>query len=261
MSTGHFRFLHEPHTEQEVVCLFFTLLNHLEFEQPVIVEKVRSAFPDCTIRAGGRQIRIEFELYGRSFLEHHPYDGCDMLVCWRDDHNVWPSGIRVLELAPRVMKAHSELFQSIDPTYPARWNEDTFFAAAHRQGTSADDLAIMRRLMELARERRFGPVWFKSPKPQFAVGRPHSFFKVKAEGRIGFPFRYLRAGESFVELADRLNGAVPALNLIGTDQSAKNRGRALSVFQSDAQLLAFFDVWSWFQAARNGVSVRDGDLS
>ena len=248
MSSQAFRFLHEPQSEQEVVCLFMALLDDFdedELERPVVIEQVRSAFPDCTILAGGKRIRIEFELYGRHF-DHCEHD-CEMLVCWRDDRSGWRPGFRVLELATVVARKRQELFITIDETYPKPWNETTFFVAAEHHGTVGEDIALTHRILELAKEHRFGPAWLVSAKPQFAVGRPHSFFKIGTKGRIGFPFRYLHAGDSFPELVERLNRAVPTLDLQPTDANAKNRGRLLSeIFKSDQHLKDFFGVWSWF---------------
>ena len=81
-------FLHEPRTEQEVVCLFGALLADLG----MVIELVQTPFPDCIVRKKGTdtQLRVEFELYASHFLEHgHPLDGCDMLVCWLDDVGDW----------------------------------------------------------------------------------------------------------------------------------------------------------------------------
>jgi hypothetical protein len=152
-------FLHVPQTEQEVVCLFGALLHDLDdFEKPLIVERVQAAFPDCIVRAGGKLVRIEFELYGSNF--DHDFDGCDMLVCWRDDRNDWPAGFRVLQLADVVVtKKRQSMFVSLDEGYPAPWNEETFFAAAERDGTHAHDMALARAIIELAKERKWGPIW------------------------------------------------------------------------------------------------------
>ena len=58
-------FLHEPRTEQEVVCLFGALLADLG----MVIERVQTPFPDCTVRQRdtGEKLRIEFELNGSSF--------------------------------------------------------------------------------------------------------------------------------------------------------------------------------------------------
>lgn len=241
------RFLHVPQTEQEVVCLFGALLNDLdEFERPLVIERVQAAFPDCTVRAGNELIRIEFELYGSNF--NHPCDGCDMLVCWRDDRNDWPENFRVIELANIVASKRADLVVNSDEGYPAPWNIDTFFAAALRERTAPDDVALTRRVIDLARQHRLGPVWLVCPRAVFAVGSPQ-FFKVTSTGRIGFPFSRLRAGEVFGELASRLNQAIPALGLTAGDTTTKSKGGQLSeLFKSDQQLLEFFEIWSWYKS-------------
>jgi hypothetical protein len=241
-------FLHVPQTEQEVVCLFGALVNDLdEFERPLIIERVQTGFPDCTVRAGGKLIRIEFELYGSNF--NHDCAGCDVLVCWRDDRNDWPEGFRVVQLVDVVaIKKRQGMFVSLDEDFPAPWNEETFFAAGTRDGTSEKDLAFARQIIELAKQRKWGPMWLVNPKPLFAVGTPQ-FFKVDARGRIAFPFSRLKAAEAFDELAERLNGVVPALRITSSDIDTKSKGGQLAdLFVNDEQIRAFFDVWGWFQA-------------
>jgi hypothetical protein len=243
------RFLHVPRSEQEVVCLFGTLLDDLdEFDKPLIIERVQTGFPDCIVRAGGKLIRIEFELYGSNF--DHDCAGCDVLVCWRDNRNDWPDGFRVIQLADVVVtKKREALFVSLDEAFPAPWKEDTFFAAAARDGTSEQDIAFARRIIELAKKRNWGPIWLVSPKPVFAVGTPQ-FFKVDSRGRIGFPFSRLRAGQLFEGLAQRLNSVLPELQIVPGDVRTKSKGGQLSdLFVDDHQVLAFFDVWSWFKSA------------
>ena len=240
------RFLHVPQTEQEVVCLFGALLHDLdEFEKPLIVERVQAAFPDCIVRAGGKLVRIEFELYGSNF--DHDCKGCDMLVCWRDDRNDWRPGFRVLQLADVVVaKKRQSLFISLEEEYPAPWNEQTFFAAAERDGTDPRDMALARAIIKLAKERNWGPIWLVNPKPVFAVGTPQ-FFKVDSRGCIGFPFSRLRAGDAFGELADRLNAVAPTLEIQASDVGTKSKGGQLSqLFKSEEQIREFFAVWSWY---------------
>ena len=223
MTQERTRFLHVPQTEQEVVCLFGALVDDLdEFDKPLIIERVQAAFPDCIVRAGGKLIRIEFELYGSNF--DHDCAGCDVLVCWRDNRNDWPDGFRVVQLADVVAtKKKQGLFVSLDEGFPAPWNEDTFFAAGARDGASEKDMALARRVIELAKERKWGPIWLVNPKPVFAVGTPQ-FFKVDSRGRIGFPFYRLRAGTVFEGLADRLNRVVPRLQIVPGDINTKSKG-------------------------------------
>ena len=256
MHFDHPLFQHVPQTEQEVVCLFAVVLNDLdEFPKPAIIERVQTAFPDCIVRAGGKPFRIEFELYGSNF--DHDCHGCDVLVCWRDDRNDWPANFQVVELAD-VIRKRSDLFVSLDETYPTPWNSETFFAVAERDGTDKTCVALARRVIELAKEYRFGPVWLVSPRPVFAVGTPQ-FFKVSANGRIGFPFSRLRAGDVFGELADRLNRVVPGLHLKASDVGTKSKGGQLSdLFTKDEQLREFFEVWKWFSSLRGDASQRDG---
>jgi hypothetical protein len=231
------------------VCLFGALVDDLdEFDKPLIIERVQTAFPDCTVRAAGKLIRIEFELYGSNF--DHDCACCDVLVCWRDNRNDWPDGFRVVQLADVVATKNKQgLFVSLDEAFPAPWNEDTFFAAGARDGTSEKDMALARRIIELAKERKWGPIWLVNPKPVFAVGTPQ-FFKVDSRGRIGFPFSRLRAGDVFEGLADRLNSVVPRLHVVPGDIDTKSKGGQLSdLFVDDQQVRAFFEVWSWFKSA------------
>src|SRR5262249_4694998 len=146
---------------------------------------------------------------------------------------LWPKGDRAC--LSRSMKA-----------YPAPWNEQTFFAAAGHDGTDPRDMALARTIIELAKERKWGPIWLVNPKPIFTVGTPQ-FFKVDSRGRIGFPFSRLGAGVAFGELADRLNGVVPTLRVQPTDFGTKSKGGQLSnLFKSEEHIREFFAVWSWF---------------
>src|SRR5207249_1170742 len=109
------RFLHEPRTEQEVVCLFVVLLEEvaLELGFPFLIETVETGFPDCTIRRLDTEERLyaEFELNGIDFLRHRGRpERCDVLVCWRDDWKKWnymPDLFRVVRLEDTV-KARQE---------------------------------------------------------------------------------------------------------------------------------------------------------
>jgi hypothetical protein len=158
-----------------------------------------------------------------------------MLVCWRDNCNDWPVGFRVLQLADVVAaKKLQGMFVSLDEGYPAPWSEDSFFAAAERDGTSAHDMALARSIIAMAQERRWGPIWLVNPKPVFAVGTPQ-FFKIDSRGRVGFPFFRLRAGSAFDELAERLNRVVPALRVEPDDVGTKRKGAQLSELFNSAE--------------------------
>jgi hypothetical protein len=238
-----------------VVCLFGIVLNDIdEFPQPAVIERLQTAFPDCLVRAGNRRLRVEFELYGSNF--NHPCDECDVLVCWRDDRHDWPEKLLVVELADVVAAKRPDLYVHFEEHYPAPWNADTFFAAAERNGTDGVDVALARRVIELAEQYRFGPVWLVCPRAVFAVGSPQ-FFKVAATGRISFPFSRLKAGAAFGDLVERLNRVVPRLQLTVADANSKSRGGQLSaLFESDPQLREFFDVWAWFRNAGRAANDR-----
>jgi hypothetical protein len=81
----HFRaMLHEPTNEQGVVLLFGMMAEELGF----IIENVRTAYPDCEAKRrvgkdSWQRIRIEFEYLSSRF--NHPEDGCDLIICWRND--------------------------------------------------------------------------------------------------------------------------------------------------------------------------------
>lgn len=98
---------HEPVNEQGVVFLF----GKINEELGIIVEVVRTGFPDCE---GKRLIDknknlwepvlIEFEYKSKNFLEHgHQIDGCDLIVCW--EHNWEDCPLEVIELKEIINKA------------------------------------------------------------------------------------------------------------------------------------------------------------
>jgi len=101
----HFRGLrHEPVNEQGVVLLFGMLANELGY----MVEAVHSGFPDCEAKRQfapqrWQRVRIEFEFESRNFRDHgHPFDGCDVIVCWRHNWDDCPNHIEILELSAAI---------------------------------------------------------------------------------------------------------------------------------------------------------------
>lgn len=90
-------FAGEPRSEMEVVFLFGLLYDYLDL--PFVVTAVSDSFPDCegVDPNTGKPVNIGFEFLSRHYLEHgHPVDGCDYIVCWKDD---WPeSPIPVISL-------------------------------------------------------------------------------------------------------------------------------------------------------------------
>jgi hypothetical protein len=242
-------FLHEPRTEQEVVCLFGALLDDLG----MVIDLVQTPFPDCIVWKKGTDTKllVEFELYASHFLDHgHDRERCDMLVCWHDDVGDWPDGF-VLELSEVVATRRPELIKHIvtrDPQLP--WNRSSFLNCAVAEGTSDRDIELAKRIMAFAKQHKLGPDWLVNPAPVFAVGQHQQYFKVGSTGRIGFPFSRLKTGRLFSSLRERLNAAVPALEIEQADRSSKGKGGQLSeLFDTDAQLEEFLEVWRWFSDA------------
>jgi hypothetical protein len=88
-----------PTNEMGVVFLFGTLAKGLGY----MVIRLQSEFPDCEafreVEPGRWQwVRIEFEYESRNFLAHgHKMDGCDLLVCWKNNWEGCP--LEVIELS------------------------------------------------------------------------------------------------------------------------------------------------------------------
>ena len=242
-------FLHEPRTEQEVVCLFGALLDDLG----MVIELVQTPFPDCIVRLKdtGKRLLVEFELYGSHFMKHgHPTSGCDRLVCWMDDYGSWPDDFVVVELADVVESRRPELIANVADHKKRPWNLRAFLERAKEDGTSAQDIKLARRIVTFARSHHLGPQWLINASAVFAVGGEVQYFKVYSTGRIGFPFSRLKAGRLFSSLRARLNAAVPALEIKQDDRSSKRkRGQLSELFDTDAQLDEFLGVWTWFRNA------------
>ncbi|HET8889878.1 MAG TPA: hypothetical protein VFQ41_13330 [Candidatus Angelobacter sp.] len=92
-----------PTNEMGVVFLFGTVAKELGF----MVIRLHPEFPDCEafleVEPGRWQwVRIEFEYESRNFLAHgHKLDGCDLIVCWRNNWEGCP--LEVIELS-KVME-------------------------------------------------------------------------------------------------------------------------------------------------------------
>jgi hypothetical protein len=115
--------VHEPVNELGVVFVFGMLARKLGF----VVLHLQPAFPDCealreTIRGHWQRVRIEFEFESRNFLRHrHKKNGCDMIICWRDNWPECPANIEVLELNKVLRKVlndglHNALHEELDDT-------------------------------------------------------------------------------------------------------------------------------------------------
>lgn len=93
--------IYAPINEQGVVLLFGMLFEELG----MVVEEIKTGFPDATIRRfngkGWVRSTVEFEYASNNFKLHkHPVEGCDMIVCWR--HNWSGCPLEVVELAEFV---------------------------------------------------------------------------------------------------------------------------------------------------------------
>ena len=93
-----------PTNEAGVMVLFGSLATALGF----VILRVQQGFPDIeALRCGGdgqwRRVRIELEFESKNFLLHgHDPNGCDLIVCWKN--NWLTSPVEVLELSGVVEK-------------------------------------------------------------------------------------------------------------------------------------------------------------
>ncbi|MEW6686710.1 MAG: hypothetical protein AB1393_10980 [Candidatus Edwardsbacteria bacterium] len=91
--------IYAPVNELGVVLLFGMVFEELG----MIVEEVRSTFPDATIRRfngrGWSREFVEFEYRSSQYKQHkHPLEDCDIIVCWLHDWNDCPHRFEVCEL-------------------------------------------------------------------------------------------------------------------------------------------------------------------
>lgn len=73
-----------PTNEQETIVLFERLSEELGYQ----IVYLGTRFPDGRIKSikSGAEITVEFEYKSSNYLKHrHPFDGCDLIVCWDDD--------------------------------------------------------------------------------------------------------------------------------------------------------------------------------
>jgi hypothetical protein len=95
---GFSGFVWEPSNEQEVIALFFRMMDLLD--RRFAVWRVGTTYPDCECyefkEGAWRPCRIEFEFKSSNF-DHDPA-GCDLIVCWIDDVP-GKSGVPVLALS------------------------------------------------------------------------------------------------------------------------------------------------------------------
>ncbi len=246
-------FVHEPRSEQEVVCLFAAALSFIE--PSLIIDTVRMAFPDCLARDRHTDEiqRIEFELYASSFLTHgHDHQNCHVLVCWIDDHRRWPDKLRVVELAREIPDRCPWLIRDLDDRDPkAPWDRRSFLERARREGTSPENLARIVQVIDCAELNKLGPQWLVNSKAVFAVGDREQFFKINSTGHIGFPFCRLDTGERFGKLIVDLNATLERPLFTPADRGGKNKGGTLADLWPDTgKFTSFLDVWNRFAKAR-----------
>ena len=93
-----------PTCEAGVVFLFGLLAREMGY----VVERVGTAFPDCTALRRSRgpgperweRIAVEFEYRSSNFRAHgHDAAACDVIVCWRHNWKDCPAEIEVVELS------------------------------------------------------------------------------------------------------------------------------------------------------------------
>jgi transcriptional regulator with XRE-family HTH domain len=97
-----------PLNEQGVVYLFALVADKLGFT----VEAIGTKFPDCQAKmridkrgVRWRPVRIEFEYLSSHFKnQKHPAEGCDVIVCWKNDWSNCPPHIQVIELSTAIRK-------------------------------------------------------------------------------------------------------------------------------------------------------------
>jgi hypothetical protein len=248
------RFAHEPRTEQEVVCLFGALLHHLDV--PLIIDQVRTPFPDCLARnaESGQPIRIEFELYGRHFFQHrHDPNDCDMIVCWINDYwGQWPDNLCVVQLREVVRTKCPSIIEDISEREPRTlWSEGSFIQECRRNRLPEDRLEIIRSIIKFAESHKLGPQWLSDAKGSFAVHDRDQFFKIYTDGWLSFKFNELDAGDSFPKLARDLNDALGKELIAETDSRSKRIGGDVAeLFSTVDQLRKFLAVWESFASQR-----------
>ena len=117
-----------PKSEMGVIVLFALKAMGAGFE----IIKIQSTFPDAIIERDEIRYRAEFEYRASGFYQHkHDYNGCDVIICWRNDMRDCP--LPILELSKEgwekqsIPLVHSQLLPLDDipenlPT-PNQWEE------------------------------------------------------------------------------------------------------------------------------------------
>ena len=113
--------VYAPVNEMGVVLLFGMIFEELG----MMVEEVRSGFPDATIRRfngkGWARESVEFEFKSLNYKAHkHPIDGCDIIVCWLHDWldcplEVWELGSLIKLLPKDSIEKHLKNSEKFSP--------------------------------------------------------------------------------------------------------------------------------------------------
>lgn len=133
------------------------------------------------------------------------------------------------------------------------WSEDSFIQQCRKNGLSEDQLQTIGSILDFAESHKLGPQWLSDPTGSFAVrDRFGQFFKIFADGWLGFPFSRLNAGDLFPKLAHDLNDALGKELIAVTDSTRKGIGGHVGELFSTAERLGkFLAVWESFANQRN----------
>ncbi|MBI4726932.1 hypothetical protein HY768_06875 [candidate division TA06 bacterium] len=106
--------IYGPVNELGVVLLFGMIFEELG----IIVEEVKSGFPDATIRRfngkGWTRELVEFEYESLNFKQHnHSVSGCDMIICW--SHNWKDCPLEVCEMEPLLKLLPRDKLEKVYP--------------------------------------------------------------------------------------------------------------------------------------------------
>jgi len=142
--------VYAPLNEQGVVLLFGKVAGDLN----MYVEEIKPGFPDCVARRftgkGWERVAVEFEFESANFKQHgHDPEGCDMIVCWRDN---WPKcPIEVIALKDRIGEMENPPVERPDKGTTEKAKE-TLDDLIRRRGLSEPPASLLRKLIERADE-------------------------------------------------------------------------------------------------------------
>lgn len=122
-----------PRNEADTLALYETVQEYLGWQ--IVFKQV--AFPDVVIEnRNGIQLIAEFEYEARNFDWHgHPADGCDLIICWR---NNWPG-------APLPVWELESTLPPIDPlwvTWACNWPDHRLEELNQRIEKLSDELSM-----------------------------------------------------------------------------------------------------------------------